>query len=61
VGLMPRAGLVGPVSIYSDWVGGIMFICSMVLQCAGTIKPGFMQSGPVTADLTTSHTAINDL
>jgi len=32
----------------------IMFICEMVLQCAG-IKTR-LESGPVTADLTTSHT-----
>jgi len=33
---------------------GIMFICGMVLRCAGTIKPGLSQAGPVTADLTTT-------
>jgi len=40
---------------------GIMFICGMVLRCAGTLKPG-----PVTADLTTtvvhsSKLPINDV
>jgi len=30
-----------------------MLICSMVLRCAGTLKPGF-ESGMVTADLTTT-------
>jgi len=30
-----------------------MFICGMVLRCAGTIKAR-LESGPVTADLTTT-------
>jgi len=32
---------------------GIMFICGMVLRCAGDIKTR-LESGPVTADLTTT-------
>jgi len=32
---------------------GIMFICGMVLFCAGTFKT-WLESGPVTADLTTT-------
>jgi len=30
-----------------------MFMCGMVLQCAGMLKP-WVDSGPVTADLTTT-------
>jgi len=38
---------------------GIMFISGMVIRCAGKLKPG--ESGPVTADLTTTvvYIAIN--
>jgi len=37
--LRPRTGLVGPVSVENDWVDwSIMFICGMVLLCAGTLK-----------------------
>jgi len=32
---------------------GIMFICGMVLRCADTFKTR-LESGPVTADLTTT-------
>jgi len=32
---------------------GIMVICSMLLQCAGTLKT-WVESGSVTADLTTT-------
>jgi len=32
---------------------GIMLICGMVLWCVGTLKP-WLDSGPVTADLTTT-------
>jgi len=32
---------------------GIMFICGMVLRCAGTLKTR-LESEPVTADLTTT-------
>jgi len=31
-----------------------MFICSMVLQCAGSLQPSSSLHGPVTADLTTT-------
>jgi len=48
--LRPRAGLVGPLSV-TRW--GIVFICGVVLRCAGTLKPR-LESGPVTGDLTTA-------
>jgi len=35
-------------------VWGIMFICSIVLWCAVTLKPGLSLHGSVTADLTST-------
>jgi len=34
--LRDRAGMAGPVTEWS-----IVYICGMVLQCAGILKPGF--------------------
>jgi len=50
--LWPRTGLVGPMSVQSDWVGYHVYLRHVTSVCWHA-KP-YLESGPVTADLTTT-------